>query len=797
MLAPVSGVHALTMNVGGQGGATSGGYNGGAAGSSSGTYGGGGGGLTEVKFDGSVLAVAGAGGGAPAVGTNSNGGIGGGTTGGAGLYNSAYDSTRCGSGGTQSAGGAGSTTGPGSAGASYTGGTAASAGGGGGAGYYGGGGGGNGGGGGGGSSYVVGSLGSASISKTSTLPGCRVGNGLVTVYYIQEPQVPTTPGATAIGQHTITWAWVDASTYETGYKVYADPGSNAPTTLQTTTADDVSSYVYGNNSLLPNTQHTFQVAATNSGGDSAKTAAFSAWTLAATPAAPVVNGAAANSLNVSVGTGDGNPTGTEYGIYCTTTSQWVQTGGTLGTSAAWQTAAAWGTKTVTGLSQFRNYTFTVTARNGSNVETAASTGTTLKTLGNTAPVVTLTGPGEVMVTRCTEYTELGASVTDAEDGGPAAWPAVLPGGVWTVNTGSLNMQIPGTYMVTYRYTDSGSTSGVPLDSVVLTRIITVANMVAPVIQLLGSPAVTAECGTTYSDAAATASDACGIDLTSHIIVGGNQVNPAVPGTYSVTYNVADAYGLSADQVARTVTVADTAPPVITLSGASPATVECHSTYSDAGATASDFCAGNPAVATSGTVNTSVVGSYTLTYTTNDGSGNNAVDVTRTVNVVDTTPPVINACTGNQTVSANASCQAPVPNFTASLAASDSCGGVTVTQSPTAGTSVGLGNTIVTLSVTDEASNFATCTATLTVLPGACNPTTIPNVVGLSQTAAEAALINAHLVVGRLSSHCGDADIPGLVMGQLPAASDAPVPSYSAVNLVVSQGRCHSGECLTP
>ena len=40
------------------------------------------------------------------------------------------------------------------------------------------------------------------------------------------------------------------------------------------------------------------------------------------------------------------------------------------------------------------------------------------------------------------------------------------------------------------------------------------------------------------------------------------------------------------------------------------------------------------------VNTAVVGSYTVTYNVHDSSNNAAVQVTRTVNVVDTTAPVI-------------------------------------------------------------------------------------------------------------------------------------------------------------
>ena len=46
------------------------------------------------------------------------------------------------------------------------------------------------------------------------------------------------------------------------------------------------------------------------------------------------------------------------------------------------------------------------------------------------------------------------------------------------------------------------------------------------------------------------------------------------------------------------------------------------------------------IVTVNSVNTAVVGSYTVTYNVHDSNGNAAVQVTRTVNVVDTTAPVI-------------------------------------------------------------------------------------------------------------------------------------------------------------
>ena len=63
-----------------------------------------------------------------------------------------------------------------------------------------------------------------------------------------------------------------------------------------------------------------------------------------------------------------------------------------------------------------------------------------------------------------------------------------------------------------------------------------------------------------------------------------------------------------------------------------------SVYVDAGATAFDNYDGPVAVTVGGSVNTAVVGSYSVTYDAVDAHGNHAVQVTRTVNVVDTTPP---------------------------------------------------------------------------------------------------------------------------------------------------------------
>ena len=90
---------------------------------------------------------------------------------------------------------------------------------------------------------------------------------------------------------------------------------------------------------------------------------------------------------------------------------------------------------------------------------------------------------------------------------------------------------------------------------------------------------------------------------------------------------------------------DTTIPVITLTGAAIVTIEVGTTYVDGGATATDNYDDDTALTASivtdvSTVDTQTVGSYTVTYNVSDASGNAATEVTRTVNVVDTTIPVI-------------------------------------------------------------------------------------------------------------------------------------------------------------
>ncbi|WP_111683126.1 immunoglobulin-like domain-containing protein [Winogradskyella tangerina] len=179
---------------------------------------------------------------------------------------------------------------------------------------------------------------------------------------------------------------------------------------------------------------------------------------------------------------------------------------------------------------------------------------------------------------------------------------------------------------------------------------------APVITLNGASTINLDLGDTYTELGATATDNVDGNLTSSIVVGGDTVNTNVVGSYVVTYNVSDTAGNAATEVTRTVNVnPDTTPPVITLIGASTIDLNVGEAYNELGATATDNFDGDISanIVITGTVNTSVAGTYFVNYNVSDSSGNAAAQVTRTVNVeADTTPPVINligASTINLTV----------------------------------------------------------------------------------------------------------------------------------------------------
>lgn len=158
----------------------------------------------------------------------------------------------------------------------------------------------------------------------------------------------------------------------------------------------------------------------------------------------------------------------------------------------------------------------------------------------------------------------------------------------------------------------------------------------PVITLLGDSPAAVALDATYVDPGSTVVD----DTDSDIVVDvTGTVDTATPGAYTLSYSATDSAG-NVGHATRLVYVADQTSPVIALLGDDPMQVSFGGTFNDPGTTVSDNMESGLTTHVSGSVNTNAVGDYLLTYDASDSSGNAAISVTRTVQVVDTTAPSI-------------------------------------------------------------------------------------------------------------------------------------------------------------
>ncbi len=260
---------------------------------------------------------------------------------------------------------------------------------------------------------------------------------------------------------------------------------------------------------------------------------------------------------------------------------------------------------------------------------AAEVQRTVNVVDTTVPEITLIGDELIKIIVGTEYEDAGATAEDNYDGDITT----------EINTtNDVDFNTIGTYTILYNVSDSSGN-----DAIEVSRIVEVLppDTEVPVITLLGDATLDIEVDSDYVDEGATAEDNFDGDISSQIVIE-NLPDTSILGTYIITYNVQDAAGNDAQEVIRAVDVVDTTAPIINLKGDQDVTIEVNSNYTDAGATALDNYDGviTANIAKEGVVNENEVGSYPITYNVSDSSGNKAEQVTRIVNVVDTTNPVI-------------------------------------------------------------------------------------------------------------------------------------------------------------
>ena len=157
----------------------------------------------------------------------------------------------------------------------------------------------------------------------------------------------------------------------------------------------------------------------------------------------------------------------------------------------------------------------------------------------------------------------------------------LQEGQWMV-WNPIDVLAPGEHTITYTSTDSAGNAATLVRTVIVKN-----NPEAGIITLAGDAEMEVALGSTFADPGASVADIDGIDLGLDNLVVTGGVDTAEIGEYELVYSFTTDAGIPSRMVTRTVTVSDQEAPSITLAGDAEVTVFQGSTYTDAGASATD------------------------------------------------------------------------------------------------------------------------------------------------------------------------------------------------------------------
>ncbi len=287
-----------------------------------------------------------------------------------------------------------------------------------------------------------------------------------------------------------------------------------------------------------------------------------------------------------------------------------------------------------------------------------------------------------------------------------------------------NFAVPGTYTLDIYLEDAaGNTSS---DTVLGFTIIVLPDNTPPTYTFIGPDTLAVVAGNTYTDPGINYEDD-GCPPTAMPVITDN-VNPTAGnnGLFTYEYEISDNSGNITTAI-RYVNVigADTDGPIITLNGAASVDVEACTFYNELDAEAFDLVDFVVAVTTDNSaVDINTVGTYTVTYTATDLSGNVST-IDRTVNVVDNTDPILTIIDDNDLVTpANSYTEGGI-NYTylnetfvapASAASDPNCNGqlVNVTIDDSNVNTAQAGNYSAVFTATDENGNSVSQNLTVRV-----------------------------------------------------------------------------------
>ena len=315
------------------------------------------------------------------------------------------------------------------------------------------------------------------------------------------------------------------------------------------------------------------------------------------------------------------------------------------------------TTTVLSTDTNGNITFSITATNSSASQLVVTneniTDGSFVTVDTVKPIITLNGSSTDTVLQGNNYTDLGANVSDSNN---SLYNEIVNASTTNLDTSSLGAQ-------NITYSAPADAAGNVPDPI--NRTVTV--LAKP----LGIDTLTITSTNSENSLYATTGDEITITLDANGTIGSattisiasislqyTLVNDRLTTTYVVNSSLADTTNLGFtitaynedNTTSRTFTatnlngsniIIDKTSPTIVLEGINNTIVPTNSSYTDAGATASDpsYASNIPVTGTSTNFDVTQAGNYTFTYTApDDEAGNPGPSITRNV-VVKDTPPI--------------------------------------------------------------------------------------------------------------------------------------------------------------
>jgi hypothetical protein len=272
--------------------------------------------------------------------------------------------------------------------------------------------------------------------------------------------------------------------------------------------------------------------------------------------------------------------------------------------------------------------------------------------------------------------------------------------ITATTTSPLTYTSNGTYTIIWAYTDMFNVTTTQNQTVIINDNLAPVPAVATLAPLAGDCAITV---TTIP----TAIDNCAGTITATTT---DPLTYTVDGTYTITWIYNDGRGNTSSQTQQVI-VRDVNAPVPAITNLPAINGQCTVTVTNR-PTAIDTCAGNITATTTDPLTYNAPGTYTITWTYDDGSGN-VSNQTQQVIIQDTTNPV--AITRSVIVNLDTNGQATITPTQVNNNSTDNCGIASIQLDRTALTCADLGTTTVTLIVTDNAGNIGTAPATITVV----------------------------------------------------------------------------------